>query len=694
MRSSETRRAPSSCASSIRRTRTSAVASASGNARWQGAVDTPKKSASEERLTRARAPASRRRASAAVHSGGSASLRLCAGPAAARGNAGRSGRCARPAARRRRTRGSGRRRCGRAERRAAPARAARSGGQPAAGGERRDPPATGSESTSSSACTRTAPSSQIRLVCAESPVVSRSKTTNSASSSNGSGAPASETVAPAQTIRLSPAQTSAISEEASPAGIERLANRSRAASTAGSGPRSSSEATSRSRPSSASCTRAIKANIRSMCKHRAGVAAEATILHADADSFFASVEQRDDPGLRGRPVIVGGGVVLAASYEAKAFGVRTAMGGSQALRLCPHAVVVPPRMAAYAEASQALYALFEDTTPLRRGALDRRGLPRRPRHGADRRHARGRSPSACAGRPRARRAPAHGRHRPHQAPREDRQRRRQARRAPPRPARATSSPSSTRSRSSGSGASGRRPPAGCTASAIATVGRARPRRRRPTSQLSSGDAAARHLHALANNRRPPPRPPPSPPPLDRLAARVRPRRASPAEIETDLVAIVDRVMRRLREARARRPHGRAPPALPRLRARDALAHASPADRAHRPILDAARSLLAATQPLIEERGLTLIGVTITNLENDLPFQLCLPLDPDDADLLDAALDQIRDRYGASAITRGILLGRRARPGMPLFPTDPPSSGAALRRSSSPGRLRRPRPHVV
>src|SRR5947207_57142 len=61
------------------------------------------------------------------------------------------------------------------------------------------------------------------------------------------------------------------------------------------------------------------------------------VLHADADAFFASVEQRDDPRLRGRPVIVGGGVVLAASYEAKAYGIRTAMGGRTARRLC-HAV--------------------------------------------------------------------------------------------------------------------------------------------------------------------------------------------------------------------------------------------------------------------------------------------------------------------------------------------------------------------
>jgi DNA polymerase-4 len=79
------------------------------------------------------------------------------------------------------------------------------------------------------------------------------------------------------------------------------------------------------------------------------VGAEATILHADADSFYASVEQRDDPSLRGKPVIVGGGVVLAASYEAKAFGVYTPMGEIQARRLCPQAIVVRPRMEAYSE---------------------------------------------------------------------------------------------------------------------------------------------------------------------------------------------------------------------------------------------------------------------------------------------------------------------------------------------------------
>ena len=106
------------------------------------------------------------------------------------------------------------------------------------------------------------------------------------------------------------------------------------------------------------------------------------VLHADADAFFASVEQRDDPRLRGRPVIVGGGVVLAASYEAKAYGIRTAMGGRQARRLCPDAIVVPPRFSAYTEASRALFAVFEDASPVVEGLsideafLDVRGMER------------------------------------------------------------------------------------------------------------------------------------------------------------------------------------------------------------------------------------------------------------------------------------------------------------------------------
>src|ERR671914_324757 len=97
------------------------------------------------------------------------------------------------------------------------------------------------------------------------------------------------------------------------------------------------------------------------------VPSEAAILHADVDSFYASVEQRDDPRLRGRPVLVGPGIVLAASYEAKAYGVYTPMAVSRARRLCPEAVVVPARMSAYSEASKALFEVFDDTTGLVEG---------------------------------------------------------------------------------------------------------------------------------------------------------------------------------------------------------------------------------------------------------------------------------------------------------------------------------------
>jgi DNA polymerase IV len=112
------------------------------------------------------------------------------------------------------------------------------------------------------------------------------------------------------------------------------------------------------------------------------VSQRATILHADLDAFYASVEQRDDPRLRGRPVIVGGGVVLAASYEARAHGVRSAMGGARARRLCPDAIVVEPRWQAYVEASRAVFGIFERTSPLVEGLsideafLDARGLER------------------------------------------------------------------------------------------------------------------------------------------------------------------------------------------------------------------------------------------------------------------------------------------------------------------------------
>jgi DNA polymerase-4 len=391
----------------------------------------------------------------------------------------------------------------------------------------------------------------------------------------------------------------------------------------------------------------------------------ATILHADADSFFASVEQRDDPRLRGRAVIVGGGVVLAASYEAKAFGVRTAMGGRQALQLCPHAVVVPPRMSAYTEASRALYEVFEDATPLVEGlSIDEAFLDVRGMEGI------AGSPVEIATRLRA-------------AVRE--------RVGIP----VTVGIARTKFLAKVASAVGKPdgllvvPPDGereflhpLPVEAIWGVGKAtslllRGRGIRTVGDLARVPAPALeamlgrgpggHLHALANLRDP-----------RRVGRRPRRRsigsqhargrsRASPDELDADLVAIVDRVMRRVRQARR---VGRT--VVLRLRFDDfsratrsvTLAH--PTSRTS-VVLRAARGLLASAGPLIAERGLTLIGISVANLSDDLPIQLELPFDPDDGVLLDAALDEIRDRYGTSAVTRGVLLGRARDLEMPLLP---------------------------
>ena len=395
------------------------------------------------------------------------------------------------------------------------------------------------------------------------------------------------------------------------------------------------------------------------------VSDEATILHADLDAFFASVEQRDEPRLRGRPVIVGGGVVLAASYEAKAFGIRTAMSGGRARRLCPHAVVVPPRMSAYSEASKAVFAVFEDTTPLVEGLsideafLDVRGMRR------------------IAGTP---------------AEIAVRLRREVLERVGlpitvgvartkflAKVASAVAKPDGLLVVQPGTELAFLHPlPVGrlwgvgpvtaqkLSSRGITTVGQVA---RLPEAALVSmlGPGSGRHLHALAHNR-------------DPRVVRVGRRRGSVGSqralgrawrsheaVDAALLGLVDRVTRRLRRA------GRVGRTVVlRLRfgdfSRATRSHTLPFATAEtRTILATARGLLAAAVPTIERRGLTLVGVAVANLEDDRAVQLPLPFDRRHDAELDAALDEVRHRFGSDAVTRAVLLGRDQGLTMPLLP---------------------------
>jgi DNA polymerase-4 len=391
----------------------------------------------------------------------------------------------------------------------------------------------------------------------------------------------------------------------------------------------------------------------------------ATILHADLDAFFASVEQRDDPSLRGRPVIVGGGVVLAASYEAKAYGVRTAMGGAQARRLCPQAIVVPPRMSAYSEASKAVYRVFEHTSPLVEGLsideafLDVRGLERisgtpaeiAVRLRRDVRERVGLAITVGVARTKFLAKVASGVAKPDGLLV-----------VPPDRELAFLHPLPVE-RVWGVG----RVTAGKLRSfGVGTVGDLA---RLDEDVLVSilGRAAGRQLHALAHNR-------------DSRPVRVGRRRGSIGSqcalgrsrrsleaIDAVLVGLVDRVTRRLRAARR---VGRT--VVIRLRfddfSRATRSHTLPQATAHTDtILAVARFLLATATPLIERQGLTLVGVAVANLEDDRPLQLPLPFRPAESDALDAALDEVRERYGSKAVMRAVLLGRDTGLVVPLLP---------------------------
>ena len=392
----------------------------------------------------------------------------------------------------------------------------------------------------------------------------------------------------------------------------------------------------------------------------------ATILHADADSFYASVEQRDDPSLRGRPVIVGGGVVLAASYEAKAFGVYTPMGETQARRLCPQAIVVRPRMEAYSAASTAMFEVFRDTTPLVEGLsideafLDVGGLRRIAG-----------TPTQIAERLRA-------------AVRER-----------------VGIPVTVgvaRTKFLAKVASAVAKPDGLLVVpvdgelaflhplpverlwgvGVVTARKLHERSLRTVADVARldeaelerilGRASGRHLHALAHNRDP------RPVEVGRRRRSIGTQRAlgrrprSPELLETDLLALVDRLARRMRGA-----HRVCRTVILRLRfddfARATRSHTLPeATGETATLLDVARILLTEALPLIRERGITLLGLTFTNLSRDDAVQLALPLDGvASSSAIDETLDRLHDRFGSSAVKRGVLLGRAEGLRVPLLP---------------------------
>jgi DNA polymerase IV len=393
------------------------------------------------------------------------------------------------------------------------------------------------------------------------------------------------------------------------------------------------------------------------------VSPEATILHADLDAFFASVEQRDDPRLRDRPVIVGGGVVLAASYEAKAFGVRTAMSGRRARRLCPDAIVVPPRMSAYSEASKAVFRVFEDATPLVEALsideafLDMRGMERLAGSAAEiaarlRRDVRervGLPITVGVARTKFLAKVASAVAKPdgllvvppdreleflHPLPVE-------------------------RLWGVGPVTSDRLHRLG-----IATVGQVAAF---PEGALTTilGRAAGRHIHALAHNR--------DPRPVERrrrrrsIGSQRAGRAQSAEEVDAVVIGLVDRVTGRMRTA------GRVGRTVVlRLRFDDfsratrSLTLARPTAESQS-ILDAVRRLVVTASPEIRHRGLTLLGIAVTNLDDERTLQLELPFWEPGWSALDAALDEVRRRYGADAVRRGVLLGRDTGIAMPLLP---------------------------
>jgi DNA polymerase-4 len=392
---------------------------------------------------------------------------------------------------------------------------------------------------------------------------------------------------------------------------------------------------------------------------------EASILHADLDAFYASVEQRDDPRLRSRPVVVGAGVVLAASYEARAYGIRTAMGGALARRLCPGLLVVEPRINAYSEASTAVFEVFKDTTPLVEGIsideafLDVGGLKRisgAPIEIASLLRRRvldevGLPITVGAARTKFLAKVASGVAKPDGllvVPPE-----RELDFLHPLPVERV-------------WGVGKVTAAKLHERGIYSVGELA-QLAEPSLVAMLGRASGRHLHALAHNRDP------RPLQVGRRRRSIGSQRAlgraprSPEDLDAILVGLVERVTRRLRTAdRVSRT------VVLRLRfddfTRATRSHTFSRATAHtETILRALRELLAEAATLIEERGLTLLGIAMANLDDDDAVQLALPFDRRVGTALDEAVDDLNDRFGSSAVTRAVLLGKDPSLTVPLLP---------------------------
>ncbi len=396
---------------------------------------------------------------------------------------------------------------------------------------------------------------------------------------------------------------------------------------------------------------------------------EATILHADLDSFYASVEQRDDPSLRGRPVLVGMGLVLAASYEAKACGVSCPMGTRSAMRLCPDAISVPLRFEAYSQASKDVFAIFHDTSPAVEALspdeafIDVRGMRRiagSPREIAVRLRTRVREEvglpitvgiastkflakvASGVGKPDGLLEVEAGKELEflHPLPVE---------------------------RLWGVGPVTARKLHAYGIRRVAEVAALD----EPTLVEMLGRASGRQLFALAHNR--------DPRRVQKRARRrsigaqhalgIRPRRRSEAELDAVLVGLVDRVGRRMRKAnRACRT------VTLRLRfddlTRATRSRTLPEATAETPaILVAARTLLRDALPMLQQRGCTLVGVALSGLVDRDASQLALTFEDGGPRALDAALDGVRERFGTTSITRAVLLGKDPGLAPPLLPDE-------------------------